>query len=77
MSTFNGPLAACNTLAELVDDIGDPIISLINASTLSLIEKGKLKEDIEAVLTEVFLGPKVNSLRSYTYDQWREKKALL
>lgn len=74
--SINGPRAACSTLGKLADDIGDPIIKLVNDTSLSVVEKAQLKDDIEAVLIDVFLGPKVNALRSYVYEQWRIKEAL-
>ena len=77
MSTFNGPLAATRALSGMADEIGDPVILLIENSSLEGDERELLIKNIETVLVDVFMGDTVNALRQYTFDQWREKKALL
>lgn len=71
---FSGPRPACLELDRLVDEIGNPVIEIINRLEVPEEEKAKIRNEIEAVLVNVFVGENSTpfKIRQYIYDLNRE-----
>lgn len=67
---FQGPRPACLAIDKLADDIGNPVIEIINGLNLSEEEKAEARKKIEDVLIETFTDPEktVYSVRLYIYE---------
>lgn len=75
---FEGPLPAALTLDSLADQIGDPIIRVIESLPISPESKKKAKSDVESILVDVFASPErdVRALRDYLYELHRRAEEL-
>lgn len=73
--SYIGPRLACVDLISLTDDIYNNIEPSIDAlPQLSPEEKEELKKKISEELVDIFCGEKVDKLRSYIYDLWRQNQ---
>lgn len=75
---FEGPRPACNALDTLMDQIGDPIVGIIDELPLSKKRKIAAKTKVEDVLVGVFapVDSTVGSLRTYIHELNRRVKEL-
>lgn len=73
-SAIAGPRIACNLLDSLADDIGNPLVHIIDGSSLSLQEKAQMKKAVEDHLVQIFMGKKVSDLRDYIHEQARSEQ---
>lgn len=73
---FDGPRPACRALDGLMDELGDPIIEIIEGLNLTEEEKNVAKAKIEDVIVRVFghQDQTVMRLRTYIYELNRELK---
>lgn len=71
---YSGPRPACRALDSLMDELGDPVVALIEKSSMPGQEKEAFKAEFENLLIGVFAHQENTAmkLRTYIYELNRE-----